>query len=256
MGTTRFDFTDKVALVTGAASGIGRETALEFAGSGASVVVSDVDKVRGQKIADEIKRRGGNAVFIVCDVSKEKQVIALVAKTVARYGKLNIVCNDAGIEGVNGITTKGTLQNFEQVIDINLKGMWLCLKYQIPELIKAGGGSIVNLSSIAGLIGFPGLPAYVASKHGVIGLTKTAALEYADKNVRVNAVCPGPIMTPMLERIMKTTPGVREQITAGVPEHRIGQPKDVAQAILFLSTDQASYITGQSLAIDGGWVAQ
>ncbi len=256
MGTTRFDFTDKVALVTGAASGIGRETALEFAGSGASVVVSDVDKVRGQKIADEIKRRGGNAVFIVCDVSKEKQVIALVAKTVARYGKLNIVCNDAGIEGVNGITTKGTLQNFEQVIDINLKGMWLCLKYQIPELIKAGGGSIVNLSSIAGLIGFPGLPAYVASKHGVIGLTKTAALEYADKNVRVNAVCPGPIMTPMLERIMKTTPGFREQITAGVPEHRIGQPKDVAQAILFLSTDQASYITGQSLAIDGGWVAQ
>jgi NAD(P)-dependent dehydrogenase (short-subunit alcohol dehydrogenase family) len=256
MGLASFDFSGKVAVVTGAASGIGREIALAYAANGAKVVVSDIDEDRGKEVVLQIVESKGKASFFPCDVSKPGQVEALVVKAATEHGAIHMTCNDAGIEGESGSIVEGTVENFQRVIDINLKGVWLCLKYQIPELIKAGGGSIVNVSSIAGLIGFPGLPAYVASKHGVIGLTKTAALENAEKNVRVNAVCPGPIMTPMLERFMDTTPGFKEQILAGVPEHRIGQPKDVAQTIMFLSSDQAAYITGQALAIDGGWVAQ
>lgn len=256
MGTASFDFSGKVALVTGAASGIGREIALEYAANGAGVAASDIDADRGQRLVEEIREAGGKAAFFNCDVTDPGAVRDFVKQAVAEFGALNMVCNDAGIEGALAPVADSTLENFRKVIDINLQGVWACLKYQIPELVKAGGGSIVNVSSIAGLIGFPGLPAYVASKHGVIGLTKTAALENAEKGVRVNAVCPGPIMTPMLERLMETTPGFRDQLLAGVPERRIGTPQDVAQAIMFLSSAQAAYITGQALAIDGGWVTQ
>ena len=256
MGIATFDFSGKVAQVTGAASGIGREIALEYAAYGAKVSASDIDEERGGRLVEEIRQAGGTASFTACDVSDAGQVRDLVDRAVSEYGRLDMACNDAGIEGELAPTVDASLDNFRKVIAINLQGVWACMKYQIPELIKAGGGSIVNVSSIAGLIGFPGLPAYVASKHGVIGLTRTAALEYAQQGVRVNAVCPGPIMTPMLERLMESTPGFREQILAGVPERRIGTPKDVAQCIMFLSSKQAAYVTGQALAIDGGWVTQ
>tara|TARA_R110000824_G_scaffold288508_6_gene476960 strand:- start:71522 stop:72292 length:771 start_codon:yes stop_codon:yes gene_type:complete len=256
MGKITFDYAGKVVLVTGAGSGIGAETALKFAANNAKVIVSDLDLASGEAVVRQIKKSGGDAVYIRCDVSQSQQVEALIAHSIDHYGQLNIACNNAGIEGIQGITTECSEENFERVYNTNIKGVWLCMKHEIPQMVEAGGGAIVNLSSIAGLIGFPGLPAYVASKHAVAGLTKTAALEYAVSNVRVNAVCPGPIMTPMLERLMATTPGFEEQILAGVPEHRIGQPADIADTILYLCSDQASYITGQCLAIDGGWVAQ
>ncbi len=254
MAKINFDFTGKTVLVTGGGSGIGKETALKFAASGANVVVSDVNDA--MSVVEEIRDLGGEGSFILCDVSLNDQVRALLEQTLSQYGSLHIACNNAGIEGEQGYSAACSEENFDRVIDVNIKGVWQCMKYEIPHLIDAGGGAIVNLSSIAGLIGLPGLPAYVASKHAVAGLTKTAALEYARENVRVNAVCPGPIMTPMLERIMETTPGFREQITEGVPEHRIGQAAEVADTILYLCSEQAAYITGQCLAIDGGWVAQ
>lgn len=256
MGRIKFDFKGKVAMVTGAASGIGRETALKFAQNGAQVALSDLDEDHGLQTNQLIEEAGGSSFFMKCDVSQASEVGAFVDQTISKCGRLDYVCNDAGVEGVLGPITDCTNENWEKVINTNLKGVWLCMKRQIPELLLVGGGAIVNVSSIAGLIGFPGLPAYVASKHGVVGLTKTASLEFAEKNIRVNAVCPGPIMTPMLERLMDTVPGFKEKILAGVPEHRIGQPADVANTVLYLCSEQAAYITGQTLAIDGGWVAQ
>lgn len=256
MSNIKYDFKNKVVLVTGGSSGIGRETAIKFAENGAKVVVSDINDDLGLQTVNLIKNFGGDAHYIKCDVSRSDEVEKLLIDTIKQYKKLNIVCNDAGIEGKSGDTTQVTVENWDNVINTNLKGVWLCMKYQIPELLKENGGSIVNVSSIAGLVGFPGLPAYVASKHGVVGLTKTAALEFADKNIRINAVCPGPIMTPMLERLISINPGMKDQLVAGVPEKRIGTPADVADTILFLCSDQASYINGQSLAIDGGWIAQ
>lgn len=253
---TQFNFTGKVALITGASSGIGRDTALEFARCGAKVVVSDIHADLGLQTTQLITQKGGDSLFVQCDVSNPKQVESLLNQTIKKYGRLDIACNDAGVEGQQASTTDCPIDNWDRVINTNLKGLWLCMKYQIPEMLKMGGGSIVNISSIAGLIGFPSLPAYVASKHGVVGLTKTAALEFAQQNIRVNAICPGPIMTPMLKRLMDKTPGFRESIVAGVPEKRIGEPMEVASTVLFLCSEQASYITGQSLAIDGGWVAQ
>lgn len=256
MTEKQFNFKNKVVLITGTSTGIGRETALKFALAGAKVMTADVNEDLGEQTSRMINDAGGHSSFYKCDVSQPEQVKSLVNKTIDMCGKLDIACNNAGVEGKQAITSECSVENWDKIIDINLKGAWLCMKYQIPELLKNKGGAIVNVSSIAGLIGFPGLPAYVASKHGVVGLTKTAALEYADRNIRVNAVCPGPIMTPMLQRLMETTAEFKEQIVAGVPQHKIGEPKDVANTILFLCSDQATYITGQCLAIDGGWVAQ
>lgn len=256
MGQATFDFHDRVAIVTGASSGIGRETALQFAMNGAKVVVADIHDGLSEQTVQLIRDKGGEAFYCRCDVSQSDQVQHLIAETVQRYHRLNLACNNAGIEGLQAIATEQTEENWQRVIDTNLKGVWLCMKYQIPELLKANGGAIVNVSSIAGLVGFSGLSGYVASKHGVVGLTKTAALEFAEQNIRINAVCPGPIMTPMLQRLMTNTPGFEERVVAGVPEKRIGDPREVADTILFLCSDQAKYITGQSLAVDGGWVAQ
>lgn len=238
--------------------GIGRDVAIRFAQGGASVAVADVNEEAGKKVVEYIKEKGGNAIYIHSDVSNEVDVQSMVEKTVQKFGGLNIACNNAGIEGEQGKTADCTVENFDRVVAINLKGVFLCMKAQIPLLLKNGneGGAIVNLSSIAGLVGFPGLPAYVASKHAVAGLTKTTALEYAKENIRVNAICPGPIKTPMLERLMSSTPGFEEQIVAGVPEHRLGEPKEVANTILYLCSEDSRYITGQCLAVDGGWVAQ
>jgi NAD(P)-dependent dehydrogenase (short-subunit alcohol dehydrogenase family) len=176
----------------------------------------------------------------------------LVEKTIQKYGRLDCAYNNAGIEGAPSSTVECSSENWDRTIDTNLKGVWLCMKYEIPEMLKHGKGSIVNCSSIAGLVGFETIPAYVASKHGVIGLTETAALEFAKKNIRVNAVCPGAIHTPMLDRFTK---GEEQQMANQDPMGRIGRPEEIAESVLWLCSDKASYVTGQSLAVDGGWVA-
>lgn len=251
-----FDFNGKVALVTGASSGIGRAIAIQFADRGAKVVVADWNEDLGLQTAQMIQKSGGEAFFQKCDVSNAGEVKKLIDNSVAKYGQLNMACNNAGIEGRQGFTADCTEENWDKVLNVNLKGVWLCMKYEIPEMLKHKGGAIVNISSIAGLVGFSGLPAYVASKHGIVGLTKTAALEYANQNIRINAICPGPIMTPMLERLMNKTPGMKEQLTSSVPERRIGSPEDIANSVLFLCSEPSAYITGHCLPVDGGWVAQ
>ena len=250
------DMKDKVAFVTGASNGIGRATALAFAKLGALVSVVDVNNDAGLQTVDMISKAGGKAIFIKCDVSAAKEVQAAVDETVKKFGRLDFAFNNAGIEGEQGLTPDNPEKNWDQVININLKGVWLCMKYQIPQMLKQGGGSIVNCSSIAGLVGFPGISPYVASKHGVVGLTKTAALEYAKSNIRVNAVCPGVIQTPMIERFAHGEAQIQQQLVAGEPVGRLGQPNEVADAVVWLSSKGSSFVTGQALAVDGGWVAQ
>lgn len=245
-------FENKVVLVTGAASGIGRATAFAFAQEGAKVVVSDSQEEAGQKTVEEIKKNQGEAFFIKCDVSSEEEVKNLVTKTIEKYGRLDCAYNNAGIEGKPSSTIECTSEDWDKTVNIDLKGVWLCMKYEIPEMIKNGKGTIVNCSSIAGLVGFETIPAYVASKHGVIGLTQTAALEYARKNIRVNAVSPGAIHTPMLERF---TQGEEEKMAEEAPMGRVGQPEEIADSVLWLCSDKSSYVTGQTIAVDGGWVA-
>ena len=256
MTQAAYDFAGKVALVTGAASGIGRATALAFAKNHAKVVVSDVSDGGGRETVQSIERLGGEALFIKCDVSQSDEVESLMEVTLKNLGRLDFAFNNAGIEGPQSSTAECTEEAWDQVININLKGVWLCMKYQIPIFLKQGYGSIVNCSSIAGLIGFQGVPAYVASKHGILGLTKTAALEYSKKNIRVNAVCPGVIETPMIQRFTRGDTKAHELLVAGEPMGRVGDPGEIAQAVLWLSSPQASFVTGHPLVVDGGWVSQ
>lgn len=249
-------FKNKVALVTGAASGIGRATALAFAAQGAHVVITDTDESGGNETAKLVHERKGEALFLPCDVAHEGEVKKLIARMMESFGRIDVAFNNAGIEGKQAFTSEGTEENFDKVIAVNLKGVWSCMKHEINEMLKAGKGAIVNCSSIAGLIGFPGIPAYVASKHGVIGLTKTAALEYATKGIRINAVCPGAIMTPMLQRFAKSEEEARQQFSKLEPMGRVGKPEEIADAVLWLCSDQASFVTGHALPVDGGWVAQ
>ena len=247
-------FKDKVAIVTGGVSGIGRATVVEFAQGGAKVVVADMRD--GKKLVAEIKKAGGEAIYIKCDVSKEADVKAMVRKTVATYGRLDYAVNNAGTEGIECSTQELTEEIWQRTIDINLKGVWLCMKYEIRQMLKQGKGAIVNTASIAGVIAFQNSAAYVASKHGVIGLTKAAALENAQTGIRVNAVCPGLIRTPMLERAFIGNPQMEEAYTAAVPMKRLGRPEEIADSIIHLCSDASSLITGSTLVIDGGWVAQ
>lgn len=247
---------NKVALVTGSSSGIGRASALTFAREGAKVVVSDVIVEGGEETVQLIKNAGGEAVFVKADVSQAADVEALITKAVEAYGRLDCAHNNAGIEGSSDMTTDYTEADWDRVIAINLTGVWLCMKYEIPQMLKQGGGAIVNTSSAAGLLGFRRGSAYVASKHGVVGLTKTAALEYAKSGIRVNAVCPGAIDTPMMGRITGHRPHRAEKMAAGEPVGRMGSPQEIAEAVVWLCSDAASFVTGHPMSVDGGIVAQ
>ncbi|MES1190989.1 MAG: SDR family oxidoreductase [Steroidobacter sp.] len=247
---------DRVALVTGASSGIGRATALAFAAAGAQVVAADTNDALGEKLIRDIRERGSEGIFIRTDVAHDHEVAKLVDQTVRHFGRIDIAFNNAGIEGEMAATAECTEQNWDRVIAINLKGVWLCMKHELPLMLKQGKGAIVNCASIAGLVGFQSLPAYVASKHGVVGLTRTAALEYAKTGVRINAVCPGVILTPMVERVITANENMRAQLEAGEPVGRLGKPEEIASAVLWLGSDGASFVTGQAIAVDGGWVAQ
>jgi len=246
----------KIALVTGGGSGIGRATALVLAREGAKVMIADYVPEGGDRTVKLIKEAGGDASFLHTDVSDPKQVEAMVNKTVETYGRIDCAFNNAGIEGRMADTVAATEDNFDRIIAINLKGVWLCMKYEIPQMLKQGGGSIVNTASAAGLVAVEGLSAYNASKHGVVGLTKTAALEFAQKNIRVNCVCPGLINTPMVARMIDSG-GMNEQdFIAAEPVARMGKPEEIGEGVVWLLSDAASFVTGHPLAIDGGWVAR
>lgn len=246
--------TQNVAFVTGGASGIGRATAVAFAKEGAKVAIADV-RDEGAETAEQIQKIGGEALFVHCDTSNEDEIKRAVQTTIERFGRLDHAFNNAGIEGLPGTTVDCTTENWDRVVDIDLKGVWLCMKHEIPQMLKQGSGSIVNCSSVAGLVGFPRIPAYAASKHGVIGLTRTTALEYATSNIRVNAVCPGVIETAMVERFIKADASAGQALLTGEPIGRLGRPEEIADAVLWLCSDRSAFVTGHALAVDGGWVA-
>ena len=252
------NFTGKVAFVTGAANGIGRAAALAFAREGASVVVADVSEKHNQETARMIKELGGHALAVTCDVARNEDVKAALAKTVEAFGRLDFAFNNAGIEPSKPApTAEYEEEEWNRIINVDLRGVFLCMKHEIPLILKhGGGGGIVNTSSGAGIIGIKGSPAYTAAKHGVIGLTKAAALDYAAKNIRVNAVCPGYIDTPMMARFTGGTPEGRAKVIAEEPVGRMGKPEEIAAAVIWLCSDAAAFMVGHAMVIDGGQTVQ
>ncbi len=243
----------KVALITGAGAGIGRAAALAFAREGASLILADV--VAAEQTATTVKAAGGAALAVQCNVSSHPDVEALIRKALSAYGRIDCAFNNAGIESRIANTADITEEEFDRQIAVNLKGVWLCLKYELPQMVSQGGGAIVNTSSAAGIAGAPGWCAYTAAKHGVIGITKCAALEYARAGVRVNAICPGAIDSPMGKRIAANNPGYRDMLIAHAPNGRLGRPEEVAEAALWVCSDAASLVSGAILTVDAGTTA-
>ena len=250
----------RVAVVTGGNSGIGRAAALALARAGARVVVAARREPEGAAVVEEIEAAGGVATFVQTDVAKEADVERMVRTSLRAYGRLDVAFNNAGADTTSGVS-KGTAvtelveADWDRILDVNLKGVWLSMKHELPPMLEAGAGSIVNTSSIAGLVGVRNSAAYTASKHGVVGLTKAAALEVAGSGVRVNAVCPGTVETPMLERLFAAQPERRAAYAAAEPMGRIAEPREVADVVVFLCSDAASYLTGAAIPVDGGWAA-
>ena len=245
-----------VAVVTGGNTGIGKAIALAFAQAGAHVVVAARRAAEGLETAEHIQALGGRACFIATDVSRASSVASLMGDVIDTFGRLDSLCNNAGTEGTVARVHEQTEADWDEVIAVNLKGVWLCMKYALPHMLKRGRGAIVNISSSFGIVGFPRLAPYTASKHGVIGLTKTAALEYARHNIRINAVSPGAMRTPMRTRLDAGDEGAEARVAARYPTGRIGTVDDVAQAVVWLCSDASSFITGHNLAIDGGFTVQ
>ncbi|MSP43390.1 MAG: SDR family oxidoreductase [Alphaproteobacteria bacterium] len=246
----------KVVIITGAASGIGRATAQIFAREGARVIIADVNEKGGEETLSMINKQGHQGMFVKTDITVETDVKTLIDRAINAHGRLDAAYNNAGVEGKQAFTADMPGNEFDKIIAANLRGVYLCMKYEIQAMLKGGGGAIVNTASAAGLIGIPGMSAYCASKHGVIGLTKAAALEYAKSGIRVNCVCPGAIDTPMLSRVTQTDPVVLGQLIASEPIGRMGRPSEIGEAAVWLCSDHASFVTGHSMAVDGGLVAQ
>ncbi len=249
-------FAGKVALVTGGNAGIGRAASIEFAKQGAKVVVSGRREKEGREVIAEIKAFGGDALFVKTDVSKASDVKAMIDQTLATFGRLDFAFNNAGVEQLVTPLSNQSEDSYDQIMDINVKGVWLSLKHEIPAMLKTGGGAIVNNSSVAGLVGYAGVPVYVASKHAVNGLTKSVALEYARQNVRVNAVAPGTIETRMYHDFVAGSPEAKQILESATPVGRVGQPEDIASIVIWLCSTGASFTTGQIFAVDGGYTAQ
>ena len=248
-------FTNKVALVTGASFGIGRATAVAFAQRGASVVIADWKEDPESTTLKAVREAGSEGIFVRCNVASAADVRQLISQTVERFGRLDFAFNNAGIEGLQASTLDCTEENWDNTLAVNLKGVWLCMKEELRQMQQQASGVIVNCSSVAGLSGFANLPAYVASKHGIVGLTKAAGLENAKTGIRIIAVCPGVIHTPMVDRVTGGNPEVEKLYTAMEPVGRMGKPEEVAEAVVWLCSDAASFITGVALPVDGGFLA-
>jgi NAD(P)-dependent dehydrogenase (short-subunit alcohol dehydrogenase family) len=246
----------KVAVVTGGGSGIGRASALKLAAAGVAVCVSDINLENGNETAQMIEEAGGNAIFKECNVAQDASVKAMVDAALETFGGLDIGVNNAGVGGMMAPTDQINEAAFDLVMDVNVKGVWLCMKYEIPAILARGGGSIINVASLAGLVGFRANAAYAASKHAVIGLTKSAALEYARKGLRVNAVCPGFTETPMVQEMLNDVPTLGDVVQRSSPMRRLGRVEEIADAILYLASDGSSFINGHAMALDGGASAQ
>ena len=251
------EFKDKVALITGSGSGIGRATALRFASEGASIVVSDVNEAGGNETVAQVEALGGSAIFVKCDVSVYEDVENLMAKTVEKYGKIDIAVNNAGIGGTPGRTESHSRKSWDKVMAVNATGVFYCMQLEIQQMLKQGSGAIVNTASIAGLRGLPNNLAYVASKHAVVGMTKTAAMEYARKNIRINALCPVFTVTSLFnpDLMDSISSGLSDKLKKGIPMKRFAETKEMADVTLWLCSDRSSFVTGQAISVDGGLTA-